>query len=380
MLSDRSRSDAFDALTEEWAAVCNSDVFPVIEAAGDAVRAGATVTSNVITSYKLTLISILSVNVAVDLVALAVPGPGTAVAAGRVATMRVFLRVAFQEAAQSFASAAMKAFGDAFETFVIGPIEIMFARIREAIVDHIAADIVANAFVRGATTSTAGALYIDYHDVVEATKTLRNAYDELESKLGMFDSHAGHQEFTEPDYQGVAERDSLVRSQLREVIEWSVGAIVRLLADVGQVVLNDLCALVMDTYDKYVAADAELAASARALRESLLLRPSPLPYSIDRTSRPRPIVVWEDPPEEIFTGQAVSDARFDISTFEIVDAPDPVVTGVATSDARFDITIIDLPDAVDPTATGVAESTARDGIRRITLPDLSVPDDAESSA
>ena len=196
--------------------------------------------------------------------------------------------------------------------------------------------------VRAATLSSAGALYIDFHDVIDASVRIKQAYDALESALNDFAAQFDGEDLADSTHG--APPDFTVRTLVKEALQWSVGAVVRLLADVGKEIVNDLVTLVNDTYLKYVEADTELARKALELREGLQLPPARLPYVVDRSTRPKPIMIWESPPEEVFTGQAVSDARFEIVTIDLPDAPRPVTTGVASSDASKNMTKIEIPD------------------------------------
>src|SRR5690606_235139 len=97
VLADSSKSETFDAVTAQFQAICNRDMFPIVEAAGDTVRVTADISSKIITSYKLSLITMLTTNVAMDLAAMAVPGPGTAAAVARISVVRPLLRLAVHE-------------------------------------------------------------------------------------------------------------------------------------------------------------------------------------------------------------------------------------------------------------------------------------------
>lgn len=367
VLSDRSESEAFTAVASQWSEVHATTLFPVLETAGDAVRIMAEIGRAAVTSYKVTLIGILTTNIAADLAAMAVPGPGTAVATARIATVRVILPLALWEVAKHYAGFLVKEIREKVEEAVLGPIERLFREVREAIVVQFSDSITENSPVRRGTLRTAGALYIDFADVIDATTKLSA---ETHALLDAIDSWVGYldaEEYEEPDYNQSGNREFTVRAAVKEILGWLIKAAAKLVRDIAEAVMTDLITLITDTYEKYVEADQKLAAQARALRESFHLRPAVMPYIIDRTSMPKPIMIWENPPEEVFTGEAVSAARFDIELIDLVDAPDAVVTGLAESDARFDINIIDLPDAPDPVVTGPAVSDARFDIKVIDL-------------
>lgn len=344
VLSDASKSEAFDAVTTQFQAICNRDMFPVIDAAGDTVRVTADISSKIITSYKLSLITILTTNLALDLAAMAVPGPGTAAAVARISVVRPLLRLAVHEAGTMFASLAVEELNKAFDEWVLQPIERFFADVRERLVQSLAGLVSGNASVRHATLSTAGALYIDYHDVIDATSKLLTASQELRSELDKYFAEQSAEDLSEPNYNGSEERDSLVRTAVKSALDWAVEAIVRLLADVGEAIVKDLVTLILDTYESYVEADTQLAMQARELRDQFVVVGVARPYVIDRSTRPKPLTIWENPPDEVYTGQAVSDARFDIRLIQLPDAPDPVVTGVARSDASANLNKVVLPD------------------------------------
>jgi hypothetical protein len=341
-LSSESKSEAFDAVVENWSTFCNDGLFSTVNAAGDAVETTSGIAANVITSYKMTLISILTVNVAADLAAIA-SGVGAPAAAARIAVMRVLLRIAFEEAVKAFAGLLVDEFNRAFDDFVIKPIEELFRGVRDAMVQHLAGVASSDPTVRAATLSTAGALYLDFHDVVDATVRIKATYDDLETALNNFAAQFDGEDLAEPNHNG-APPDFTVRTLVKEALQWSVGAVIRLLADVGKEVVHDLVNLVTETYAKYVEADTELARRALALRDTLELPPPRLPYVIDRSTRPQPIMIWENPPDEVFTGAAVSDARFEIVMIDLPDAPEPITTGVAASDVSKGMTKIQVPD------------------------------------
>lgn len=371
-LSSAADSEAFTAITSQWKTACNRDVFPVIDGIGEAVRVSADTGRNIITSYKATLIAFLTANIAVDLAAMAVPGPGTAAAAARAATMRIIVRQFAVEAAKMFAGLVVEQINKAFEEFVLRPLEQMFSAIREQIVVELAAHISSNSLVRRGTMRTAGALYIDFSDVIDAISNLQKASDGLRTALHDYLGQAGSDDLSEPNVNAAPERDSILRIEVEDVLRWSLHALVTFLTDIAHQVVSDLTKLILDTYAKYVEADQTLAAQARALQDRIRSSPRPTSFVIDRSTRPRPIRVWENPPEEVFTGEAVSQARLNIKIIDMPEDPEPVITGAAVSEARFNIEIIDLPDAPDPVRTGVAASDASAHIPRIELPDLRV--------
>lgn len=136
--------------------------------------------------------------------------------------------------------------------------------------------------------------------------------------------------------------DPTLRLAIKDAFDWAVDAFIGEVNQIGNDIVNQVIDIITDTYDKYIEADAQLGQLAGDLRERFSIPAVAQPYVIDRSSRPRPVM--------------------------ILDAPPPVITGVAVSDARAGITIFDLPDQPDPVATGPAESDARLSIRKIVLP------------
>ncbi|MFT4287304.1 hypothetical protein [Nocardioides sp.] len=374
VLSENSESDAYESLVEEWSVFCSTDLNGKIELVGDATKIGCDTVATSISLYKTGLITTLSFDIAADIAAIST-GVGIAAFAAKKAMARVILLELMEWAAQETADFVKQQLNDAFDNLILHPIEMLRDRIRDQLVDMLADVVSTNPDVRASVSGTAAALYIDHHEVIDAVVKLKASYDGLCGSVNGFRAILKAADLTDSQGHG-AERDPIVRTALEAVLEWAIEAMVGLLVDVGEQVVDNLLELITRTYEKYVEADTELGALAKDLRDQLKFPPLAQPYLIDRSTRPAPIRYWEAPPEIIQTGEAASQARFDITVIDLPDIADPVLTGPAESEARLDIRQIVLDLDLEPVVTGPAESDARDRIRRVELPDLTPRGDA----
>ncbi|MFZ2501958.1 MAG: hypothetical protein WAW88_04760 [Nocardioides sp.] len=364
-LKSETKSKALDELQHSWQEFTLGTMMPTSQAVGESAMNCCTAASNAVAVYKSSLLAILTVNVGADAAALATGAGAVAVVAAKELKRQV-LREALHWAAQQTADLLRGAISDVLECTVIEPIRRRIDDFETSLADSISEVVAMQTPLRGIVTGTAGALYLDHHAVADAGAKLKTSMEHLDEALDRL-LHWGLKEH----FQTFTPRpDPTVRHAVKEAFDWFMREVVRTLKMIGQAVVSRLISLVTETYEKYVAADEQLALQARALSEKLYVPPPPAVVAIDRSAKPRTLTVWEAPPTPVLTGAATSDARFSITIFDLPDAPDVVLTGLAESDARSRIGKIMIEEAPEPVTTGAARSDASKGLKTFTLPDF----------
>lgn len=358
VLENQSESEALSAFHQSWGEYTDTVVLPVTDAVGQTAVTTTLVVANGITGYKASVLGVLLLNAAAD-IALIASGVGVAAAVAKKAVMREILELAMEELARHTAAWMVGQWNEAIDDVILGPIEDL-ARQIGADLGGSARSVVGVA-ISPAThvVGVAGArLYIDEHEIIDAVAKVKNSVDKLYSaadKLAHWTKGTG---FTEP----TPVPDMTLSFELKQAFDWFADAFMEQVKALGDDIINQVVNIITSTYDKYVEADTEMGNLAERLREQFAITPVAKPYVIDRSSRPKPIMIVDGPPP-VITGQGISDARENIVLIDLPDAPEPVVTGAGESDARLSIRQIVLGEAPPPVVTGAGDSDARQNIK-----------------
>lgn len=360
VLDEQSESEALSAFHDGWGDYTDTVVLPVTDAVGDTAVTSTLVIANAITTYKASVLGILTLNAAAD-IALIATGAGAAVAIAKKAVMREILEAAMEELARQTAAWLVGQWNAAVDEIILGPIEDLARQIGSELGGS--ARRVVGMTVEPAThaVGVGGArLYIDEHEIIDAVSKVKNSITNLydaADKLAHWTKGTG---FTEP----TPAPDMTLSFELKQAFDWFADAFMGQVKAVGDDIISQVVDVITSTYEKYVEADTEMGNLAERLREQFAITPVAQPFVIDRSTRPKPIMIVDGPPP-VITGQGISDARESIAAVDLPDAPEPVVTGQGTSDARLSIRQIVLGEAPLPVASGAGESEARHNIKPI---------------
>lgn len=345
-LTESTQSQALQALADDFGSFSNGTISTTADIVGNGATTACSTAAGIITGYKSGLIGYLAFNLATDIAALST-GVGAAAVVAKKALLREVLSNALEEFARQAAAWLVNQWNDAVDTLLIGPLEDLATSVgtelggslRQVVVMSVPTDAVAAGGAR---------LYIDHHDVIDAVAHVKRTYDGLAGSVKALQSWNKGHGYSTP----TAVPDPTVRVELKQALDWAMDAFVDELEAIGADIINKIADSILEIYKKYVEADSSLQVIAKDLKAQYKFPPPPQAFHIDRSSRPRPIEIMHAPPP-IITGEATSDARFNIALIDLPDAPDPVVTGPGESDARFDISVIELPD-FSGTPTGPA--------------------------
>lgn len=345
VLNERSEAEALAALHESWRDYTESVVEPVTDGVGAAAVSTTLVVADAITAYKGGVLAILVANAAAD-IALISTGAGAAVAVARKVAMRELLETLMKAAAREAAAWLVKEWNQAVDDAILGPIERL-AREVGADLGGAVGRVVGTAVdpVVQAVGGAGASLYIDEHEIIDAVAKVKSAV------VGLHDAAAGLANWTKGTGFTVPTPapDATLSFELKQAFDWFADAFAEQMRALADDIVDRAVLIITSAYDKYVEADGELGRLAARLREQFAITPPPRPFVIDRSARPKPIMVVSGPPP-VITGHGISDARDSIAVIDLPDAPDPVVTGAGESDARLSIRQIVLTQPRSPGA------------------------------
>lgn len=336
-LTQGTESLALQALADDFEIFANGTISSTADVVANGATTACSTAAGVITAYKGGLVAYLGFNLATDIAALST-GAGAALVVAKKAMLREVLSNALEEFARQTAAWVVNQWNDAVDSMLLGPLEDLATEVgsqlggslRQIAVMSVPTD----AFAVGGAR-----LYIDHDDVVDAVAHVGRTFDALRKSVKVLQAwNKGHGYSTPTPVP-----DPTVRVELKQALDWAMDAFVDQIEMIGSDIIHKIADSILEIYNKYVAADTSLQAIASDLKAQYKFPPPPQVFHIDRSSRPKPIEILDAAPP-IITGEATSDARFNIRLIDLPDVPDPVVTGAGESDARFDISVIDLPD------------------------------------
>lgn len=361
-LVGETEAEALRAMHEFWSDFADGPVLKATDAIGEGAATACGAASDGILAYKGAITACLFVNCASD-IALIMTGVGAPLAAAKKVAMRAALEAFLDDITAQFADYLLGQFNKLIDDLVFNPIDDLVNKIRSEVVTRAATVIAMSTPVHTGTVGVAS-LYIDHDDVIHAANRMKKAYEGLHSALVKVIGYIKEKDLVAP---AAAAPDPVVRTVLQQAMDWLAEQLLQLLVDIAQETVDQVIETICGIYERYVEADASLAAAADQLRSDFKFPPRSNPFHIDRSTQPKPIYILDAPPM-VVTGPGVSDARNGIVVIDLPDRDDPVVTGVAESDARFDIREILLAPPPEPVTTGPAISDARDDIQEIVLP------------